>query len=315
MRLGEGSGAAVARRFCAPPPHLHAGMATFAEAGVSNEMSDFTTVDLLRHGEPQGGQKFRGALMIRLSPLGWEQLRTTVGDYRDWQVIVSSPLIRCAAFRPGTGRAAGSTAGDRARLPRVEFRRLGRPHRAEVYAADPLAVAQFWRDPVAHPIPGGEPVMILTDGSARAWNALLERYRGRHVLLVAHGGTIRMVLRQVLEICRCGESLAVRGALCRDQPGAPASAIPTREPQLVFFNGRLGMIRAFALALQLLTRLADPVLRSHAPRPEQLGQSVLFFPVRRDFADRRTAGRAAFCAGANSIPECWRRCCWRSGCC
>ena len=61
-------------------------------------MSDFTTVDLLRHGQTEGGQKFRGALDDPLSSLGWKQLRISVGDYLGWQVIVSSPLIRCAAF-------------------------------------------------------------------------------------------------------------------------------------------------------------------------------------------------------------------------
>ena len=38
------------------------------------------------------------------------------------------------------------------------------------------------------------------------------------------------------------------------------------------------MIRAFALALQLLTRLPVPPF-SRPPRPEELGLSVLFFPV------------------------------------
>ena len=38
------------------------------------------------------------------------------------------------------------------------------------------------------------------------------------------------------------------------------------------------MIRAFALALQLLTRLPVPS-SSRPPRPEELGLSVLFFPV------------------------------------
>lgn len=38
------------------------------------------------------------------------------------------------------------------------------------------------------------------------------------------------------------------------------------------------MIRAFALALQLLTRLPTPSFNT-APRPEELGQSVLWFPI------------------------------------
>lgn len=48
-------------------------------------MSDFTTVDLLRHGEPEGGQMFRGAVDDPLSPRGWEQMRSAVGDCRAWK--------------------------------------------------------------------------------------------------------------------------------------------------------------------------------------------------------------------------------------
>ena len=61
-------------------------------------MSEFTVVDLLRHGEPDGGQKFRGSVDDPLNVRGWEQMRTAVGNYREWEVIISSPLIRCAAF-------------------------------------------------------------------------------------------------------------------------------------------------------------------------------------------------------------------------
>jgi hypothetical protein len=139
MRLGEGSGAAVAAPILRAAAALHAGMATFRRSGSFNGMSDFTTVDLLRHGEPEGGQKFRGALDDPLSSLGWEQLRTTVGDYRDWQAIVSSPLIRCAAFAKELAERL-----DRPLEIMPDFRELnfgaweGRTS-AEVYAADPLA--------------------------------------------------------------------------------------------------------------------------------------------------------------------------------
>ena len=199
-------------------------------------MSDFTTVDLLRHGEPEGGQKFRGALDDPLSSLGWQQLRTTVGDYRDWQAIVSSPLIRCAAFAKELAERL-----DRPLEIMPDFRELnfgaweGRTS-AEVHAADPLAIAQFWRDPVAHPIVGGEPVSDFDRRVGAAWSRLLERYRGQHVLLVAHGGAIRMVLRQVLD-------LPLTNLWRFEVPYAALSRVrrhndPEADPQLVFLNGR-----------------------------------------------------------------------------
>lgn len=198
-------------------------------------MSDFTTVDLLRHGEPQGGQKFRGALDDPLSPLGWEQLRTAVGDYQNWDVIVSSPLIRCAAFAQEVAERL-----DRPLEIVPDFRELhfgaweGRTS-AEVYADDPLAVAQFWRDPVAYPIPGGEPVSHFDQRVGAAWDALLERFLGQQVLLVAHGGAIRMVLRRVLD-------LPLRNLWRFEVPYAALSRVrryPDADPQLAFVNGRL----------------------------------------------------------------------------
>ena len=200
-------------------------------------MSDFTTVDLLRHGEPEGGQKFRGALDDPLSELGWKQLQTAVGDYRDWDAIVSSPLIRCAAF-------AKELAEQRNRPLEIApgFRELsfgiweGRTS-AEVYAADPLALAQFWRDPVAHPIPCGEAVSDFDRRIGTAWSTLLKRYRGQHVLLVAHGGTIRMVLRQVLDLplCNLWRFEVPYAALCRVRQHNDPDAVP----QLAFLNGHL----------------------------------------------------------------------------
>ena len=108
---------------------------------------------------------------------------------------------------------------------------------AEVHDADPLAIAQFWRDPVAHPIPGGEPVEIFDRRIRRAWDGLMRRYHCRHVLLVAHGGAIRMILRQLLD-------MPVRRIWRIEVPFAALSRIrrhrdPEVDPHLVFHNGRL----------------------------------------------------------------------------
>jgi broad specificity phosphatase PhoE len=108
---------------------------------------------------------------------------------------------------------------------------------AEVYAADPLAMTQFWRDPVAYPIPGGEPINDFDQRVGAAWDALLELYQGQRVLLVAHGGTIRLVLRRVLD-------LPLRNLWRFEVLYAALSRVrcypdPDAHPQLVFVNGRL----------------------------------------------------------------------------
>ena len=40
-----------------------------------------TTIDLIRHGEPVGGRKYRGQTDDPLSEKGWEQMWKAVGDY------------------------------------------------------------------------------------------------------------------------------------------------------------------------------------------------------------------------------------------
>jgi alpha-ribazole phosphatase/probable phosphoglycerate mutase len=200
-------------------------------------MSDFTTVDLLRHGEPEGGQMFRGAVDDPLSPRGWEQMRAAVGDYRDWEAVISSPLIRCAAFARELAEHLNLPLEIVNEFSELSFGVWEGRSVADVHATDPLALARFWRDPIGCPIPGGESVEAFDQRVGQAWEALLERYRGQHVLLIAHGGTIRMVLRRLLE-------MPVRRIWRIEVPFAAISRIrlhrdPEADPHLVFHNGRL----------------------------------------------------------------------------
>lgn len=129
-------------------------------------MSDVTVVELLRHGEPEGGQKFRGAVDDPLSPRGWEQMRAAVGDYRGWQAIVSSPLIRCAAFAHELAERLNCPLEIVQGFSELSFGIWEGRAVAEVNATDPLTLARFWRDPVAYPVPNGEPV---ADFNGRTW--------------------------------------------------------------------------------------------------------------------------------------------------
>ncbi len=200
-------------------------------------MNEFTVVDLLRHGEPEGGQKFRGSIDDPLSARGWEQMRTAVGDYRGWEVIISSPLIRCAAFAHELAEKLDCPLKIVPAFSEIGFGVWEGRSVAEVHETDPLALGQFWRDPIAYPIPGGEPVADFDRRISLAWTTLLEEYRGQHVLLVAHGGVIRMVLRQLLE-------MPMRRIWRLEAPFASLSRMrvhrnPESEPHLVFHNGRL----------------------------------------------------------------------------
>ena len=78
-----------------------------------------STIDLLRHGEPEGGVRYRGdGVDDPLSERGWEQMWAAVGEFADWTHMVSSPLRRCRNFAEAMAKRYG--------LPLVVDRRVRR---------------------------------------------------------------------------------------------------------------------------------------------------------------------------------------------
>ncbi len=58
-----------------------------------------TFIDVIRHGEPVGGRRYRGySIDDPLTEKGWAQMRSAVPKSPQWQHIVTSPLKRCRAF-------------------------------------------------------------------------------------------------------------------------------------------------------------------------------------------------------------------------
>jgi alpha-ribazole phosphatase/probable phosphoglycerate mutase len=159
-----------------------------------------TTVDLLRHGEPAGGVRYRGSIDDPLSETGWAQMRAAVDDHCPWHAVVSSPLRRCAEFARELSRRHQLPLSIAPGFREISFGEWEGHTVAEVMAANPEALSRFWRDPLNHPPPNGEPLLACNRRVAAAWHGLLRHQSGRHVLLVAHGGVIRIVLRQVLDM-------------------------------------------------------------------------------------------------------------------
>ena len=57
-----------------------------------------TRIDLLRHGEPVGGRRYRGQVDDALSETGWTQMWNAVAEDPGWQQIESSHQQRCRDF-------------------------------------------------------------------------------------------------------------------------------------------------------------------------------------------------------------------------
>ena len=157
-------------------------------------------VDLLRHGEPVGGRRYRGQLDDALSERGWEQMWQAVGERNEWQQIVTSPLQRCHAFATALGERHGLPVQGEPRFAEVGFGDWEGKTRAELEALIPGQLSRFYQDPVNNRPPGAESLDDFVTRVRAGFNAVLTAYPGQSVLVVAHAGVIRAILSRVLSM-------------------------------------------------------------------------------------------------------------------
>ena len=167
---------------------------------MSDSNNRETVIDLLRHGEPVGGRRYRGQLDDVLSERGWEQMWRSVGERNDWQQIVTSPLQRCHAFAKALGERHDLPVQDDPRLAEVGFGDWEGKTRAELEALTPGQVSRFYQNPVNNRPPGAELLDEFVTRVTAGFNTLLTDYPGQRVLVVAHAGVIRAILSHVLSM-------------------------------------------------------------------------------------------------------------------
>jgi alpha-ribazole phosphatase len=165
---------------------------------MSSQQERVTTIDLLRHGACQGGEIYRGRTDVQLSAEGWQQMEQAVSAATDWQRIVTSPLLRCREFAEYcAGRFKLPLQVDAA-LQEMDFGEWEGRLSQEVWQEDPDLVTRFYDDPGAVTPPGGESTSDAQSRIVAAWQALLQQCVGDRLLLVCHGGVIRLLLAHVL---------------------------------------------------------------------------------------------------------------------
>lgn len=152
----------------------------------------------MRHGEPAGGRKYRGQLDDPLSEKGWQQMWDAVGTFDGWNAVVTSPLRRCADFANLLGGRLGVPVRSDDRLKEGRFGAWEGKLPAEICADNPLRLFEFRRDPTGHAPDGAEPVAEVYARVGAAWRDMVCDFAGRHVLVVAHAGVIRMMLAHAL---------------------------------------------------------------------------------------------------------------------
>jgi len=197
-----------------------------------------TVIDLIRHGEPVGGIRYRGTLDDELSKKGWEQMFKAVNDYSDWDIVVTSPLRRCHAF--------AKIITERNNLPlkvNKRFREIGfgcweGRTADEITRLYPDSLSRFYKNPIEFRPPGAESMLDFEQRVTSAWKQMILKYAGKRILLVSHGGVIRVIIAHILEMSLSNLFKINIGNACisRIQYSADHDNL---YPQLLFVGGTL----------------------------------------------------------------------------
>ncbi|OLU17453.1 alpha-ribazole phosphatase [Pseudomonas sp. PA1(2017)] len=149
---------------------------------------------LLRHGETEQGGGLRGSLDDALTEAGWAQLRAAVQADEHWDALVSSPLQRCARFAEELAAARGLPLQLEPGLQELHFGEWEGRTAAQLMETDADDLGRFWADPYAFTPPGGESLPAFETRVLDALQRLHPEYRERQLLVVTHGGVMRLLL-------------------------------------------------------------------------------------------------------------------------
>ncbi|WLH28524.1 alpha-ribazole phosphatase family protein [Pseudomonas canadensis] len=151
-------------------------------------------LDLLRHGETELGGGLRGSLDDALTANGWAQMRAAVMEQGPWDRLVSSPLQRCARFAEELGARLKLPVTLEKDLQELHFGAWEGQSAAALMETDAEGLGLFWADPYRFTPPEGEPVSAFSDRVLGAVARLHQAYAGERVLLISHGGVMRLLL-------------------------------------------------------------------------------------------------------------------------
>ncbi len=158
-----------------------------------------TRIDIIRHGEPEGGRRYRGSSIDDpLSKIGWQQMWNAVPEKPQWEHIISSPLSRCLKFTEALADTMSINFSVEDNLKEIGFGSWEGRTPEDIKNNEGDALEKFLSDPVNNRPNGAEP---LDDFSERIWtvyNDIATQYHGQHVLVVAHAGVIRAITSKTL---------------------------------------------------------------------------------------------------------------------
>ena len=167
-----------------------------------------TFIDVMRHGEPEGicehgGMILRGSIDHALTDKGWLQAKSRIESLESWDVVVSSPLVRCSAFAHwvvSENKSAHPNAILKESWRELHYGDWEGLSTHDIWKESPELMGKLWQQPLEFCAPNGESVKDFGQRIEDAWASLLDEFQGKRILLVCHGGVMRVLLQQLLSM-------------------------------------------------------------------------------------------------------------------
>ncbi len=157
------------------------------------------TIDLLRHGALEGGVKYRGKIDDPLTLQGRQSMDRVWGQLvGEIECIVTSPLSRCASPAKAWAQQAGIHCIIESRLAEMNYGEWEGKTIETIKREYPGMLEQWRTDPTGMRPPGGEAPEELRKRLSEWWEEARIRFDGHHILLVAHSGSLRMLITLLL---------------------------------------------------------------------------------------------------------------------
>lgn len=166
---------------------------------IASDEFTVTQFDLLRHGQCEGGDIFRGSTDVALTPEGFANMHASCAAASTaWDAVICSPLRRCRAFAEDYAATHHLPLRVDPRLREISFGEWEGRLRADIWQHQRQDILAWMHDPSAYTPPGGEPMTAVAARLHEFFAEVSADYAGQQVLLVAHGGLMRIFLAQLL---------------------------------------------------------------------------------------------------------------------
>jgi len=157
------------------------------------------TMDLLRHGALEGGVKYRGHVDDPLTIKGRQQMDNVWSNLNgEVDLIICSPLSRCAEPALAWARKSGIECILEPRVREMFYGDWEGKTIAQIKQQYPGKLEQWRNNPEGMRPPGGESSEELRQRINAWWDETCINHNGRHLLLVSHSGSLRMLIAHIL---------------------------------------------------------------------------------------------------------------------